>query len=56
MKWDLAQHRFMVIPCGKYAAFYDLGCLPAGWTDCTELSDAAVGELMYLRAKKHAGF
>lgn len=56
MTWDLAQHRFMVSQCGKVADFFDIGSLPAGYTDCTDMDDDTLRELLYLRAKKHAGF
>lgn len=56
MNWDLEQHRFMVSQCGKVAEFFDIGSLPSGYTDCTDMDDDTLRELLYLRAKKHAGF
>lgn len=56
MTWDLQKHRFMVSQCGKVADFFDIGSLPTGYTDCTDMDDDTLRELLYLRAKKNAGF
>lgn len=41
--------RYMLSPCGRHADFFNAGECPDGWTDCTELSDAKVGEIMMRR-------
>lgn len=46
---NLHQQRYMVSPCGKHADFYNAGQEPRGWTDATELDDAAVSDLMVRR-------
>lgn len=46
---NLHQQRYMVSPCGKHAEFYESSCAPSGWTDVTDLSDAAVSDLMVRR-------
>lgn len=46
---NLHEHRYMVSPCGKHADFYNAGQEPTGWTDATELDDAAVSDLMVRR-------
>lgn len=41
--------RYMVSPCGRHADFYDESAAPAGWTDCSNLDDNEVGQLMVRR-------
>lgn len=41
--------RYMVSPCGFHADFYAADDVPAGWTDCTDMSDNEVGQLMVRR-------
>lgn len=41
--------RYMVSPCGFKEGFYDADKVPAGWTDCSDMSDNEVGQLMVRR-------
>lgn len=41
--------RYMVSPCGNGADWFEPSDAPEGWTDCTEMTDAAVGDLMMRR-------
>jgi hypothetical protein len=53
---NLEEHRFMVSPCGYYADIFHVSKIAdevAGWTDCTNMSDADVNGLMMRRMRAH---
>lgn len=46
---NMLAQRYMLSPCGRFADFFNTGECPDGWTDCTEMSDEKVGEIMMRR-------
>lgn len=47
--FNLSEYLYMLSPCGNFSDWYHVSQAPAGWTDVTEMSDAALGRLMERR-------
>jgi hypothetical protein len=49
-----ADKRYMVSPCGYMADWFDVSEIAdeaPGWTDCSEMSDVEIGQLMERRMR-----
>lgn len=52
----LNDQRFMVSPCGSMSDWFDVSEIAdeaPGWTDCTEMSDTEIGQMMERRMREH---